>query len=154
MTYRAVVIDLVPNVDDATRADVCTSEAVADTIDEAERDALSKSAVNCNRRVYVQQNEPPFQIVKGPYVLRRDETLPILHELADRYGMETPFDYVHDRWGSEPGQMTPLDAIDLHRRLNWTDDDYRVMRMAHKPGQPALVDENGNAILVVPEAHK
>lgn len=85
---------------------------------------------------------------------RKESPLPVLNELADEYGMDTPFDYVSDRWGSEPGLMTPSEAIEMHRRLNWTDDDYSVMRLAHKPGQSVLEDENGNAILVIPEAHK
>lgn len=80
--------------------------------------------------------------------------LPVLNELGDSYGMETPFEYVSDLWGSEAGQITPAEAIELHRRALWNDDDYRVVRMAHKPGQPVLVDQDGNAILVIPEAYK
>ena len=70
MTYRAIVVDLVPGVDDDKRADECSSEGVADTIEQAITDALEGSAVNCNRRVYVTEEDEPFRTVKGPYIIK------------------------------------------------------------------------------------
>jgi hypothetical protein len=70
ISYRATVVDLVPGVSDEKRATECTSEAVAETIEEAERQAIDGSAVNCNRRVYVAEEFGSFRTVKGPYVLK------------------------------------------------------------------------------------
>ena len=70
MQYRATVVDLVPGVDDDRRARDCSSEAVADSIEKAEAEALEGSAVNCKRRVYVTEDDAPFRTVKGPYILR------------------------------------------------------------------------------------
>jgi hypothetical protein len=67
-TYTCSVIDLIPGVDDDTRADNA-STATADTIESAELQAIAGSAVNCNRSVSVWTGDA-MTVVKGPYILK------------------------------------------------------------------------------------
>ena len=66
--YTATVVDLIPGLSDEDRA-ADASEYAADTIHDAERGAISGSAVNCHRRVYV-EDTTTMAVVKGPYILR------------------------------------------------------------------------------------
>lgn len=65
--YKATVVDLPHGYDGPDPDQVST--AYAATVDEAESLALAGSAVNCNRRVYV-EDMADWRVVKGPYVCR------------------------------------------------------------------------------------
>lgn len=73
MKFTATVVDLVPGSNDNSRPDSDVSMATGATIFEAEDAALSKSASNCDRRVYVTYADTD-QIVRGPYILRAGQT--------------------------------------------------------------------------------
>ena len=69
MQYHATVVSLTdPPQTDLDRIADCTSTATADNIQDAVKLALDNSAVNCPRRIYVEDDEG--RIVKGPYLLR------------------------------------------------------------------------------------
>lgn len=71
MKYKAIAVDIVPGESAERIASDNSSEGYGDSIREAETEAIRKSAVNCDRRVYVQEDEAPFRVVKGPYRLSR-----------------------------------------------------------------------------------
>ena len=79
---------------------------------------------------------------------KQNLTHPILDELVSRYGGRQ-LDYVSDIWGSEPGLLTPEEALEMHKQLDWSDDGYRVLA-AGEPGDAVLLDTDGSTILRIP----